>query len=88
MGFFENGPYDLDGDGNEDAMETFVGMQMFAGSRQEALDLTGDDTFYLGDDDVEDDENNGFHDEFDDIDDYDDADEYDDDDPDDSDDWD
>lgn len=87
MGFFDGGPYDLDGDGIETDMETFVGMQMFAGSRQEAIDLTGDDSFYCGDD-PEDDEDNGFHDEFDDTDDYDDADEYDDDDPDDNDDWD
>ena len=87
MGFFHDGPYDLNGNGIEDGMETFVGMQMFAGSRQEAIDLTGDDTFYTGDDDLEDNDN-GFHDEFDDIDDYDDADEYDDNDPDDNDDWD
>ena len=90
MGLFNNGPYDLDNDGYEDAMETFAGMQLFAGSRQEALDLTGDDTFYIGDDlhtDFEDDDN-GFHDEFDDIDDFDDADEYDDVNPDDHDDWD
>ncbi len=45
MGFFDGGPYDLDGDEIETDMETFVGMQMFAGSRQEAIDLTGDDSF-------------------------------------------
>ena len=88
MGLFDGGLYDLDGDGIETDMETFVGMQMFAGSRQEAIDLTGDDSFYCGVDDPEDDEDNGLHDEFDDTDDYDDADEYDDDDPDDNDDWD
>ncbi len=90
MGFFNNGPYDLDNDGYEDAMETFAGMQMFAGSRREAIELTGDDTFYIGndsDDDI-DDEDNGFHDEFEDTEDYDDADEYDNEDPDDNDDWD
>ena len=66
----------------DDDMESFVAMQMLAGSRQEAIDLTGDDSFYCGDDDLDgddsEDENDGFHDEFDDIDDYDDADEYDD----------
>jgi hypothetical protein len=82
MGFFDGGPYDLDGDEIETDMETFVGMQMFAGSRQEAIDLTGDDSFYCGDDDLEDndsdDEDDGFRNEFDDSEDYDDADEYDD----------
>lgn len=87
MGLFDGGPYDLDGDGIETDMESFVEMQMLAGSRQEAIDLTGDDSFYCGDD-PKDDEDNGFHDEFDDTDDYDDADEYADDDPDDNDDWD
>ena len=89
MGIFDERPFDFNHDGEEDAIETMVGLQMFAGSRREAIDLTGDDTFYIGDDhDDTDDEDNGFHDEFDDTDDYDDADEYDDDDPDDNDDWD
>ena len=90
MGIFDDGPFDFNHNGEDDAVETMVGMQMFAGSRRESIDLTGDDTFYIGDDpeDDPDDENNGFHDEFDDTDDYDDADEYDDDDPDDNDDWD
>ena len=89
MGIFDERPFDFNHDGEEDAIETMVGLQMFAGSRREAIDLTGDDTFYIGDDrDDSDDEDNGFHDEFDDTDDYDDADEYDDDDPDDNDDWD
>ena len=59
MGFFDNGPYDLDGNGIEDDMEAFVGMQMFAGSRQEAIDLTGDDSFYTGDDDVDEADDDG-----------------------------
>ena len=89
MGIFDERPFDFNHDGEEDAIETMVGLQMFAGSRREAIDLTGDDTFYIGDDhDDSDDEDNGFHDEFDDTDDYDDADEYDDDDSDDNDDWD
>ena len=89
MGIFDERPFDFNHDGEEDPIETMMGLQMFAGSRQEAIDLTGDDTFYVGDDhDDINDEDNGFHDEFDDTDDYDDADEYDDDDPDDNDDWD
>ena len=90
MGIFDERPFDFDHDGEEDPIETMVGLQMFAGSRREAIELTGDDTFYIGkdsDNDI-DDEDNGFHDEFDDTEDYDDADEYDDEDPDDNDDWD
>jgi len=82
MRFFDGGPYDLDGDEIETDMETFVAMQMTAGSRQEAIDLTGDDSFYCGDDDLgdndTDDEDDGFRDEYDDAEDYDDTDEYDD----------
>lgn len=91
MGIVDERPFDFNHDGEENPIETMVGLQMFADSRQEALDLTGDDTFYIGDDpddEFDEDEDNGFHDEFDDIDDYDDADEYDDEDPDDCDDWD
>jgi hypothetical protein len=90
MGIFDKRPFDFDHDGEEDPIETMVGLQMFAGSRREAIELTGDDTFYIGndsDDDI-DDEDNGFHDEFEDTEDYDDADEYDNEDPDDNDDWD
>jgi len=50
MGFFDKHPYDLNGDGHVDGYEFFVGAQLMAGSRQEALDLTGDDSFYPGDD--------------------------------------
>ena len=89
MGIFDERPFDFDHDGEEDPIETMVGLQMFAGSRREAVELTGDDTFYIGDDSDDDvDDDNGFHDEFDDTEDYDDADEYDDEDPDDNDDWD
>ena len=89
MGIFDERPFDFDHDGEEDPIETMVGLQMFAGSRREAIELTGDDTFYIGDDSDDDvDDGNGFHDEFDDTEDYDDADEYDDEDPDDNDDWD
>lgn len=49
MGFFDDSPYDLDDD-----MDEFVGMQLISGSRREAIDLTGDDTFYVGDDDPDD----------------------------------
>ena len=50
MGFFDRPLFDCNGDGKEDEFETFVGMQMMASSRQEAIDLTGDDTFYTGSD--------------------------------------
>ena len=54
MGIFDRHPYDLNNDGRVDSNEFFIGAQMFAGSRQEAIDLTGDDTFYCGDDDEDD----------------------------------
>lgn len=54
MGFFDKHPYDLNGDGHVDENEFFVGAQLLAASRQEALDLTGDDSFYPGDDGEED----------------------------------
>jgi len=44
MSFFDRPLFDFNGDGKEDAFETFAGMQMMAGSRQEAIDFTGDDT--------------------------------------------
>lgn len=56
MGFFDRPLFDFNGDGETDFMEWSVGMQMTASSRQEALDLTGDDTFYLGSDSVEEDD--------------------------------
>ena len=55
MGFFDRPLFDFNGDGKQDAFETFVGLQMMASSRQEAIDLTGDDTFYTGSDDLDDD---------------------------------
>ena len=51
MGIFNRHPYDLNNDGRVDSDEFFIGAQLFAGSRQEAIDLTGDDSFYCGDDD-------------------------------------
>ena len=57
MGFFDRPLFDFNGDGKTDGFETYVGLQMMAGSRQEAIALTGDDTFYTGSDDLgEDDE--------------------------------
>lgn len=53
MGFFDRPLFDFNGDGKQDGFETFVGMQMMASSRQEALDLTGDDTFYMGSDSLD-----------------------------------
>lgn len=42
--------FDFNGDGKMDGFELFAGLQMTATSREEAINLTGDDTFYLGDD--------------------------------------
>ena len=53
MGLFDGFLFDLNGDGKTDMLETFVGMQMIAGSRQESIDITGDDIFYLGTDEIE-----------------------------------
>ena len=53
MGLFDGSLFDLNGDGKTDMLETFVGMQMIAGSRQESIDITGDDIFYLGTDETE-----------------------------------
>ena len=39
---------DFNRDGEVDGFETYVGLQMMAGSRQEAIALTGDDAFYTG----------------------------------------
>ncbi|MCR5499819.1 MAG: hypothetical protein K6F31_05450 [Acetatifactor sp.] len=52
MGFFDP-LFDFNGDGKEDFDETMLGMQMMASSRQEAIDLTGDTTFYTGPDELE-----------------------------------
>ena len=41
---------DFNRDGEVDEFETYVGLQMMAGSRQEAIALTGDDAFYTGSD--------------------------------------
>ena len=50
MGFFDRALFDFNGDGEIDFMEWSIGTQMIAGSRQEAIALTGDDTFYPGND--------------------------------------
>lgn len=52
MGFFDRDLFDFNGDGKVDGFERYVGMQMVAGSRQEAIALTGDDTFYTGSNDL------------------------------------
>lgn len=46
MGFFDRDDMDED--------DFFVEMQMTASSRKEAIELTGDDTFYMGSDELED----------------------------------
>ena len=53
MGFFDRDLFDFDGDGRTDAFEAEVELQMMAGSREEAIRLTGDDTFYTGSDTLE-----------------------------------
>lgn len=53
---FETDFFDFDGDGKVDIDEYMAGLQMIAGSRKEAIALTGDDTFYMGSDKLEDDE--------------------------------
>ena len=56
MGFFDRDIFDFGEDGKTDGFETYVGLQMMAGSRQEAIALTGDDAFYTGSDSLEEDE--------------------------------
>ncbi len=56
MGFFKRPLFDFNGDGKTDAFEAEVELQMTAGSRQEAIALTGDDAFYTGSDDLEEDD--------------------------------
>ena len=56
MGFFDRDVFDFNGDGKVDVFETYVGLQIMASSRQEAIALTGDDTFYTGSDSLEEDE--------------------------------
>lgn len=48
--------FDFDGDGHADFTERMIGLQMTATSREETIELTGDDSFYCGDDDDEFDE--------------------------------
>ena len=55
MGFFDRPLFDFNGDGKVDGFETYVGLQMMASSRQEAITLTGDDAFYTGSDTKNDD---------------------------------
>ncbi len=56
MGFFDRDLFDFNGDGKIDAFEAEVELQMMASSRQEAIALTGDDDFYTGSDDLEEDD--------------------------------
>ena len=55
MGFFDRDLFDFNGDGKTDAFEAEIELQMMAGSRQEAIALTGDDAFYTGSDSLEED---------------------------------
>ena len=56
MGFFDRDIFDFNGDGKIDAFEAEVELQMMAGSREEAIALTGDDAFYTGSEDLEEDD--------------------------------
>ena len=56
MGFLDRDVFDFNGDGKTDAFEAEVELQMMASSREEAIRLTGDDTFYTGSDSLEEDE--------------------------------
>ena len=56
MGFFDRDLFDFNGDGKTDAFEEEIELQMMASSREEAIRLTGDDTFYTGSDSLEEDE--------------------------------
>ena len=56
MGFFDRDIFDFNGDGKTDAFEAEVELQMMAGSREEAIALTGDDSFYVGSDGLEEDD--------------------------------
>lgn len=53
MGLFDKDLFDFNGDGKVDGFETYVGLQIMASSRQEAINLTGDDAFYTGSDTLE-----------------------------------
>lgn len=53
MGSFDRPLFDYNGDGKVDGFETYVGLQIMASSRQEAIALTGDDAFYTRRDDLE-----------------------------------
>ena len=56
MGFFDRDIFDFNGDGKIDAFEAEVELQMMASSRLEAIALTGDDAFYTGSEDLEEDD--------------------------------
>ena len=56
MGFYDRDIFDFNGDGKIDAFEAEVELQMMAGSREEAIALTGDDSFYTGSDGLEEDD--------------------------------
>ena len=53
MGMFDDDFFDFNKDGEVDAFELDVSLQMMASSREEAIRLTGDDTFYTGSDTLE-----------------------------------
>lgn len=52
----EYGIFGWDNETDEDSFEQFVNNQRTAGTREESLYLTGDDSFFCGEDDEESDE--------------------------------
>ena len=56
MGFYDRDLFDFNGDRKIDAFEAEAELQMMAGSREEAIALRGDDAFYTGSDDLEEDD--------------------------------
>ena len=56
MRFFDRDLFDFNGDVKTDAFEAEIELQMMASSREEAIRLTGDDTFYTRSDSLEEDE--------------------------------
>ena len=55
MGLFGKHLFDMDGITDMEDDDWFIEAQLMAGSRKEAIELTGDDTFYPGDDESDED---------------------------------
>ena len=55
MGFFD-GIFGFNNDRKQEKYDSFEDLQRMASSRQEAFDLTGDDTYYMGSDSLDNEE--------------------------------